>query len=156
VDIVRYVNNLGKVMNKEILEQLKKSDKALVDLVIKELNRIGIKNNSELIESISLEYRSVADAVISVVNSADYLEYIDSGRNPGSMPPISAIQDFVDVNGIDKEAVWPIAKSIMMYGIEARPVLDNIESKLTQRTEIIIDKSFDEFIKKQMDIFNIK
>jgi hypothetical protein len=66
-----------------------------------------------------------------VVAKANYAKYVASGRKPwNSFPPIWAIEDWVDVKGIDREAVYPIARAIAIRGIKAKPFLREPWSRL--------------------------
>ena len=56
----------------------------------------------------------------------DYIQYIESGRQPGSFPPVSVIAKWAAEKGIttDNRVVWAICQSIYKNGIPARPLID--------------------------------
>lgn len=64
------------------------------------------------------------DVVNVLVN--DYIQYIESGRQPGSFPPVSVIAKWAAEKGIttDNKVVWAICQSIYKNGIPARPLID--------------------------------
>lgn len=56
----------------------------------------------------------------------DYIQYIESGRKPGSFPPVSVIAKWAAEKGIttDNRVVWAICQSIYRDGIAPRPLID--------------------------------
>lgn len=56
----------------------------------------------------------------------DYIQYIESGRKPGSFPPVSVIAKWAAEKGIttDNRVVWAICQSIYRDGIAPRPIID--------------------------------
>jgi hypothetical protein len=54
----------------------------------------------------------------------DYLKYVDQGRKPGTYPPIQAIQRWVAIKGLPKEAAWAIRTNIFKFGIKPTRVID--------------------------------
>jgi hypothetical protein len=53
----------------------------------------------------------------------DYLTWVDRGRKPGTYPPIQAIQRWVAIKGIPKEAAWAIRRNIFKFGIKPTRVI---------------------------------
>lgn len=56
----------------------------------------------------------------------DYIQYIESGRRPGSFPPVSVIAKWAADKGIttDNNIVWAICQTIYKEGIAPRPIID--------------------------------
>ena len=56
----------------------------------------------------------------------DYIQYIESGRKPGSYPPPNVIAEWCQRRGIpsDNSTVFLICRSIYENGIPARPIFD--------------------------------
>ena len=56
----------------------------------------------------------------------DYIQYIESGRQPGSYPPPNVIAEWCQRRGIpsDNRTVYLICRSIYENGIPARPIFD--------------------------------
>jgi len=65
----------------------------------------------------------------------DYLQWVDKGRRPGTYPPIRAIQRWVQIKGIPKEAAWAIRQNIYKFGIKPTNVI--------KKTQNIIQSSRD-------------
>ena len=83
------------------------------------------------------------DVVNVLVN--DYIQYIESGRQPGSFPPVSVIAKWAAEKGIttDNKVVWAICQSIYKNGIPARPLIDAKDGFWEQ-----IDRVWDEWAAK--------
>lgn len=59
----------------------------------------------------------------------DYIQYIESGRQPGSFPPPHAIAEWCARKGLptDNGTVYIICRSIYENGIPARPIFDGTD-----------------------------
>lgn len=59
----------------------------------------------------------------------DYIQYIESGRKPGSYPPPNVIAEWCQSKGIpsDNGTVYLICRSIYENGIPARPIFDGAD-----------------------------
>src|SRR5579862_2137524 len=79
------------------------------------LNATGTLSNS-------FNYKiSNSEGVITLTISAeDYLKYVESGRSPGSMPPIQSIIKWIQAKGIDVPSRKPGTR---FGGIEAEGVV---------------------------------
>lgn len=86
----------------------------------------------------SISYDVNFDGISSTIefSMADYGIYVDGGRRPGKMPPLSRIQEWTRIKGIPEKYAFPIAKNIGRYGISARPFFGStIEEKMAQLVE---------------------
>ena len=79
----------------------------------------------------------------------DYIQYIESGRQPGSFPPVSVIAKWAAEKHItnDNRVVWAICQSIYKNGIPARPLIDANGGFWEQ-----VDRAWDEWSER---IFNV-
>ena len=91
--------------------------------------------SGSLINSINYKLQDTATGIQVQLVANDYLKYVDQGRRPGTYPPIRAIQRWVQIKGIPKEAAWAIRKNIFKFGIKPTNVI--------QKTKNIIEQSRD-------------
>ena len=70
------------------------------------------------------------------ISALDYLEYVSNGRLAGTMPPISALLDWVRIRNIPESAVWAIATSIEQNGIEPTNVIPLTMEQITSQRSI--------------------
>lgn len=94
-------------------------------------------NNGELYRTISYSVSTVNSGWVISVSLADYWKYVEYGRRPGKMPPVSAIENWIKVKQIiphsmtlkSGKTVIPtipqlsflIARKISRDGIRPRP-----------------------------------
>lgn len=110
-------------------------------LWVKELTALLIRYKKDatgnLINSLDYRIKEDADGITLLLESEDYLQWVDKGRRPGSFPPIKPIAEWARVKGIDEKAVFPIARKIFKFGIKPTNVLDKTEEKvLNNLTEL--------------------
>lgn len=88
---------------------------------------------------------NVEDITIVEILVNDYIQYIESGRQPGSFPPVSVIAKWAADKGIttDNRVVWAICQSIYKEGIPARPLID-VRGGFWEQ----VDRSWDEWSEK--------
>lgn len=113
-------------------------------------------NNGELYRTISYSVSTVNSGWVISVSLADYWKYIESGRRPGKMPPVSAIENWIKVKQIiphsmtlkSGKTVIPtipqlsflIARSIGRRGIAPKPLFKNsFEAAKKQFIQVIKD-----------------
>lgn len=107
--------------------------------------------SGSLINSINYRLQDTANGINVILLANDYLKYVDEGRkpstNPRSKPPIQAIQRWVAIKGLPKEAAWAIRNNIWRFGIKPTRVLAKTRFQLeTNRTyaqkyeRMIVDK----------------
>ena len=95
--------------------------------IISELNKTKKKASGRLIKSFNVKLKNTANEAQVLIESEDYLTYIDEGRKAGKYPNINAIAKWAKIKGISSDAVFPIARSIYQYGIKPTNVLDKAE-----------------------------
>lgn len=94
-------------------------------------------NNGELYRTISYSVSTGTGGWVISVSLADYWKYVEYGRRPGKMPPVSAIENWINVKQIIPHSMtlksgkpviptipqlsFLIARSIGRRGIQPRP-----------------------------------
>ena len=91
-----------------------------------ELVAQGHNNTGTLIESVRVDLVETLTGVVLIASNLDYGQYINDGRKPGTMPPISALAKWVMQRGIASEQrevnsiAWAIAIAIKKQGSPTR------------------------------------
>lgn len=115
-----------------------------------------------LINSINWKLKETAQEILIILESNDYLEWVDKGRKPGKYPPLKAISQWAKLKGISQEAVFPIARKIFKFGIEPTNVIaktikeiqtsptfqKKYEDELLKNVENMVGLEFEELNKK--------
>lgn len=104
--------------------------KEYVKILTLELKRAGKDASGKLIKSIDFRIKEDARAINTLIESDDYMEFVDKGRRAGSYPPINAIAKWASLKGISKDAVFPIARKIYKFGIKPTNILDKVAKKI--------------------------
>lgn len=106
----------------------------------------------------STGYFQNGDVVIKALFN-NYVEYIERGRKPktGKRPPISALIDWADKNGIptDNDTLWAISYAIWRDGYAGRPIFATLEKEIDKQwnSEWSIDL-FEELTAELTNYFN--
>ena len=91
-----------------------------------ELVAQGHNNTGTLIESVRVDLVETLTGVVLIASNLDYGQYINDGRKPGTMPPVSALAKWVMQRGIASEQrevnsiAWAIAIAIKKQGSPTR------------------------------------
>lgn len=120
---------------KNIEQILNEYGKNAIAEAINLLRSAGKVASGNLINSLTYDIQELMEGSYELVFSyADYGDEVDSGRKPGSFPPISSIEPWLTLRGIPEEAAFPIARSIYKFGIKPTPWLYKLQptSKLAQ------------------------
>lgn len=113
-------------------------------------------NNGELYRTISYSVSTGNSGWVISVSLADYWKYVEYGRRPGKMPPVSAIENWINVKQIiphemtlkSGKTVIPtvpqlsflIARSIGRRGIAPKPLFQkSFEAAKQQFMQVIKD-----------------
>lgn len=148
-------------MNKKEKEIFSKKNLALfgqgyVRELTLQIKKAGKNSSGNLIKSIDYRVQVTAEEIRILVESEDYLTYIDEGRKPGSYPDMNAISRWANLKGIPQTAVFPIARNIFKFGIKPTNIIDNtitqimnnkneekiMEEELVKNTENMIHDTF--------------
>lgn len=124
MDKARLLQDLHKY-----LETIAKEAKAILMSVMaseKGVNtKVGVNTlvDGRVFQEIETDVEDV-ELVNLLVN--DYIQYIESGRRPGTYPPPNVIAEWCQRRGIpsDNRTVYLICRSIYEKGIPARPIFD--------------------------------
>lgn len=119
------------ILGKGFLNSLRQYVQRSAEEVIKQYDKIASGATIESIEVFVERNNSKSISVLTSIGGAAL--YIEQGRSSGStMPPISAIEEWMADKGIDSTEVPPyvIARSIAEKGIEPLPLTDYIEEKI--------------------------
>lgn len=101
-----------------------------IKLIIKELRASKKSSSGKLIKSFKTKFKDTADKVNILIESEDYLKYIDEGRKRGSYPPIKALANWARIKGIKEDKIYGIARNIYKFGIKPTNILDKVEKKV--------------------------
>lgn len=118
--------------------------KSYVEQLILQIKKAGKNSSSRLVNSVDYRIQVTAEEIRILVESEDYLKYIDEGRKPGSYPPINAIARWANLKGIPQTAVFPIARSIYKFGIKPTNIIDNTI------TEIMNNKNEEKLMQEEL------
>lgn len=97
------------------------------------------------------------DNVVIEVLFNNYVDYIEKGRHPGKMPPVSALKEWAQSRGIptDNGTLYAIANAIKRDGIEGRPILATLEQRIEDNFENDwADKLFEAMRSELNEYFN--
>ena len=141
-------------LDKQSLEKIyDKFGSDIINVLTKELISAGKKSNT-LIDSLNVELKPLADGISLLIQSEDYLTYVDQGRKKGSYPPIKEISKWATKKNIPQSAVWGIATNIFKFGIKPtnviqktlnkiNPLIDKMEIELVKQIEIDLIKNIE-------------
>jgi hypothetical protein len=102
------------------------------------------KASGALINSLSSKIQQTAKDIVIIIESNDYLKYVDEGRKPDKYPPLNAISKWMALKNIPKEALFPIAKSIYKFGIKPTNVIQQTTKEF--ETSPTLTKKYEENI----------
>lgn len=133
---------------KEVAEQAKAVMMAVMDSELGVNEKVGRNTlvEGKIFQNINIGVDGL-ELVEVLVN--DYIQYIESGRRPGSFPPVSVIAKWAAEKHIttDNRVVWAICQSIYKEGIAARPLID-VRGGFWERVE----RDWDEWFKGVYDV----
>lgn len=97
-----------------------------------------------LINSLSSKIQETARSIVIIIESNDYLKYVDEGRKAGKYPPLNALSKWMALKNIPKEALFPIARSIYKFGIKPTNVIQQTTKEF--ETSPTLTKKYEENI----------
>lgn len=114
--------------------------------------------DSDLRAQLEANIKTTDDIVVTLLFN-HYVEYIERGRPPkyGKKPPIDALKDWAEKNGISTDAstLWAISTAIWRDGYAGRPVFATLD-KLVDKAfaDGWADQIFEEITEQLTDFFN--
>lgn len=127
-----------------------------------ELIAKGKNASHTLLDSVHYEVRYDDRAFEVSLNLEDYWKYIESGRKPGSFPPVDAIRRWIQVKPIvpkrdsngrlpsTNQLTYLIGRKIATKGIKPVPVLKDALARLNAEMEVAIDRAIEQDITTEM------
>lgn len=148
-----------ELYDEKTLKEFGKDYVKILTIFLKKNRKIA---SGALVNSINFKLKETAEQILIILESNDYLEWVDKGRKPGKYPPLKAISEWARLKGISQDAVFPIAKKIFKFGIEPTNVIQSTiteietsptfrkryEDKLLENVENIMGFQFEELNKK--------
>ena len=91
-------------------------------------------------------YGAIRGTSLVIGNKAPYWLFVEKGRGPGGMPPLSKIGPWVLRHGMKANAAFPVARKIAKRGITGRPyfLLESTQQKIKD----IVDKNINSWFDK--------
>lgn len=127
---------------------------------ILDANNLG---NSNLKRDLEVKVSDEGDNAVIRLLANHYIYWVDKGRNPTKMPPLTRwadpvgdISDWCRRKGIpsDNQTVWKIITKIHKYGYEGKFFLEDFWKDAEESTYDNLDKLADGILKDITDWFN--
>jgi len=112
-----------KLIDKKLANEFGKDYVKVMVSLLKNNRPYAKVASGSLVNSINYRLQETANGINLVLLANDYLTWVDRGRKPGTYPPIQAIQRWVAIKGIPKEAAWAIRRNIFKFGIKPTRVI---------------------------------
>lgn len=121
--------------------------------------------NSNLKKDLYTKVEQEGDNVVLKLFANHYIYWVDQGRGPSKIPPLTRwtdpvgdIADWCRRKGIpsDNNTVWAIIKKIHKYGYEGRFFLEDFWREAENTTYDNLDNLFDAIISELTEWFNKK
>lgn len=118
---------------------------------------------SNLKKNMYTEAKIDGDNAVLKLITAHYIYWVDQGRGPSKIPPLTRwadpvgdIADWCRRKGIpsDNSTVWAIIQKIHKYGYEGKFFLEDFWRQAEQATYDNLDKLFDAIISELTEWFN--
>lgn len=145
----------------KVVEEISRDMMALAQFVL-DNNSAGVNSktgrntlkDSVLVKDVGsrISFGGNGDNVVIELLFNNYIGYIEKGRRPGKMPPISALKEWAQSRGIstDNATLFAIANAIKRDGIEGRPVLATLEREIENSFE---NEWYDKLFEAMTNIF---
>lgn len=120
------------------------------NLLIENIRRLVPYASGRLSNSLATTIRETYNGYDLILNSENYLKFIESGRRPGAkLPPIEPIKEWCRIKGIPVNAAFPIAKSISLNGISPKPLIEpSMPEGINDRISSAVEKDVNVEINK--------
>jgi hypothetical protein len=124
-----------KLIDKKLANEFGKDYVKVMVALLKGNRPFAKVASGSLVNSINYRLQDTANGINVILLANDYLKWVDRGRKPGTYPPIQAIQRWVAIKGIPKQAAWAIRTNIFKFGIKPTRVIAKTRFQLeTNRT----------------------
>lgn len=104
-------------------QKLQEFGQDYVRILTREILKAGKVATGRLINSLNYKLKDDGRNIAIILESEEYLKFVDAGRKSGTYPPIKPLLQWVSVKGIPKSAAYAIQKSIYKFGIPPTNVL---------------------------------
>lgn len=104
-------------------QKLQEFGRDYVKILTRELYRAGKNATGRLIKSLNYQLKDDGQNIAIILESENYLKFVDEGRRRGTYPPIRPLIQWVSVRGLPKSAAYAIQKSIYKFGIPPTNVI---------------------------------
>ena len=112
-----------KIIDKKLANEFGKDYVKVMVALLKGNRPFAKVASGSLVNSINYRLQDTANGINLILLANDYLKWVDRGRKPGTYPPIQAIQRWVAIKGIPKQAAWAIRTNIFKFGIKPTRVI---------------------------------
>lgn len=132
-------------------------------VVMQDILDVNGQANSNLKKELYTKVEEEGDNVVIKLFANHYIYWVDQGRGPTKMPPLTRwadpvgdITDWCMRKGIpaDNKTVWAIIKKIHKYGYEGRFFLEDFWREAEDTTYDNLDKLFEVIIKDLTEWFS--
>lgn len=145
-------------MNDNVKKILDKYGREVIAEMITRLTNAGHSASGKLINSLAYDIQNNLEEISITFSMADYGYYVDKGRKPGKMPPVSKILEWTRLKGIPEKAAWPIARSIGKFGIAPTNFFTISTTRRLSSLENMVGEAYlkdlDDELKKEVDTIN--
>jgi hypothetical protein len=126
-----------KLIDKKLANEFGKDYVKVMVSMLKNNRPYAKVASGSLVNSINYRLQDTANGINLILLANDYLKWVDRGRKPGTYPPIQAIQRWVAIKGIPKEAAWAIRQNIYKFGIKPTRVIAKTRFELETNRKYI-------------------
>lgn len=122
-----------------------------VRLLAEELTKLGKVASGKLIRSLDSLIIERADGIDIKIIGEKYLEFVDSGRRPGKMPPVQKIAEWCTIKGLPQSAAWGISVNIYKFGIKPTHVLELTRNRFEIEVRDEVVETYQQIIQEEID-----
>lgn len=134
-------------------EKLNEFGRDYVKILVRELKRLRKQASGRLINSIDYKIREDAREILIVIESEDYLKWVDEGRKRGTYPPIRPLIEWVNIKGLPIRAAYGIQKNIFKFGIKPTNVIQRVINEF-ENSPTLTRKYEDEVVSQVINMVN--
>lgn len=113
-----------------MLSIFEKFGEETINEIVNKLLTLDANASGKLMKSLTYDVREELQSIIVEIKALYYFKYVEEGRPKGKQPPLRSIKRWCKVRGIPEKAAFPIARKIGKFGIDPRPMLQDIINKI--------------------------